>query len=233
MGAAPLAAAGLALSAIGSGVNFAQQRSQQKRADRIMQQSYDVARENREKATERWQEALGKVGPEGAEAKIAEETAKRRALYEDMTADVAEQATVIPEKDSTPRVVKTYAAKQLGDKLAEARAQMAAYANLGGWKDFLSGANIELGRSAQDVNRLGDFTRGFTQASNMDAASTRAYKPMVPIGDILQAGGSVVSAGSGSGFGGLIPEDSWWRTPMSFGGSSAGQPIDLTMAFKK
>ena len=219
--AAPLMIAGMAASMAGAGVNFAQQRAQSKRADRIMQQSYDVARQNRAKATERWKEALEKVGPEGAEAALAEEAAKRQALYDERTANVAEQTNVIPDKSDTPRVVKTYAAKQLGDKLAEARAQMAAYANLGGWKDALSRAGMEINRSGQDVARYGNFTQGWTQAANMDAASTRAKKPTIPIGDLLQAGGSVAMAGSGSGFGGMIPAESWWLKPIEFGKTPA------------
>jgi hypothetical protein len=98
--------------------------------------------------------------------------------------------------EGAPAIVKTEAAKQLGDKLAEMRGMMQARSRLGGWDDRGLATSTALGRSRQDIGRFGIFSQGWASAAAQDAAQRQQEHS--PIGDIMLGAGSLMSMGAGA-----------------------------------
>lgn len=195
MAIAPLAIAGMALAAAGTGVNMMQKKAAEKRAKGVLQASQKRVDRNSAQANQQWQEAAKGVTREQQEADLAAGAAERQGKYDTATADAADVA-LQPGADA-PQVVKSESAKQLGTQLGKARELMAARAQLGGWTDTLLNDKFALNRSGENISQLGNFSLGDARAAQFDAQDTLAHKGP-PIGDILMGLGSMMSMGAGA-----------------------------------
>lgn len=197
MAIAPLAIAGMAMSAAGAGLNFMQKKQQESKADELLRASRKRVEANTAMARADLQRSMDLTTKGQQEADKAANEAKRGEAYDAATQDAASVA-LAPQSDA-PQVVKSESAKQLGDQLSKARDLMAARAKLGGWSDTLFNNSMQLNRNARDINMWGNFSLGDEAAAQQDAAATRAHKGL-PIGDILMgAGGALTMAGGGIG----------------------------------
>jgi hypothetical protein len=208
--AAPaIAAASTALAVGGTAYNVMEQRRKAREIEKTRNAAMARVEKGRREATQAWNEALTQTSKGSQDEQIAEQAARERALYEAATGDVAESAA--PEKLASadaPKVVKTEMARQLGDKLEQARQQQIALANLKGWdrSKFLTG--IDLSRAGQKIGQLAGFQQGWAGAAQSDA--TNIAQQHSPIGDILsglgQAGMQAGAADwSSLGWGGAAP----------------------------
>lgn len=192
---APVAIAGLALAAAGTAYNYAEKKKTQAAVKDIHKQAQKKIDANTAQAMGRWQESLGELTPEAQEALQAEKAGQRYEDFEAATSDVPDATNVMQTAEGAPAIVKAEAAKQLGDQLGKMKGMMQARSRLGGWDDRGLATNIMLGRSGQDINQLGNFSRGWAGAAAQDAA-LRAQQHK-PIGDILMGVGSLMSMGAG------------------------------------
>jgi len=194
MAIAPLAIAGMAMMAAGTGLNYMQKKKAESRAKSVLKDSEKRVDQNSAMARLALNNSQERTTRPQQEADAAANTAERQGVYDAATADAADVA-LQPQADA-PQVVKSESARQLGDQLGKARELMASRAKLGGWTDTLFDNSIALNRNSQDIGMYSNFSLGDAAAAQKDAAATAAKKGF-PIGDILMGAGSLMSMGSG------------------------------------
>lgn len=249
---APLAMAGMALSAVGAGANFLEKRKNQNKIEAMQRKAGKQIDRNTAAATQRWGESLQGLTKESQQTMSDEAAAKRMAAYEEATSDIPEATNVMQTNEGAPAIVKAEAAKQLGNQLASLRGMMQAKSRLGAWGDRGLDTNIMLGRSGQDIARLGNFSLG--TAEELDRNVAMQANKTNGIGDILMGVGSLAGmAGGIGGVGGesqlagvagpfgdaqpyamISPDANWWTrltTPwnakkvVNYGGDPMGPPM--------
>lgn len=219
-------AIGMAMQAGGAVANYMDKKKTASAVNKIQQRGQHKVDANTAQAMQAWDAALARMTPEEQERLKNEGADSRMAAFQKATTDVPEATNVMGATEGAPALVKTEAAKQLGDKLAAMTSMMQAKSRLGGWDDRGQATNIMLNRAGQDISRLGDFSRGDTNVTQQLMAA-RAQKKN-PLGDILQGAGSLMSMSGGMfGAGGSMAGSSL------FGGSptmvSAGPGSSLLM----
>lgn len=140
------------------------------------------------------------IAPAAMENIQAGQQAERTDAITDSMPDLED----IPLAGSTPEVVRTEIANRLAQVLSEGKEEAKALGRLGSYGDswFQQGArNADVGRRLA-VNS--DYTAGNLAIlpAAQDIAETRAYKPISPLGGILQGLGNAIGSGGGSFFGG-------------------------------
>lgn len=120
----------------------------------------------------------------------------------------------IPLSGSAPQVIQSDLAKKMGEVLAGSKKQAAAQSKLSGYGDMW----LDQGFADQNAGRNLSVDSNFANGNmallpyQQDFAETRAYKPISPLGGLLQGfGGAIGSMGGG---GGLTPKKSY-TSPMS------------------
>lgn len=236
MGFDPLTMLSLASVAGGAGFNFLEGKDKEKDLRRMGERRQEVAQKNSAQAKKRWDESLAGLSRDAQEQGVAEDEAKRMAAYEQATADAPAATQLMNTGEATPVVVKTDAAKKLGDALAQMRSRMQAQARLGAWGDRDVATNIMLGRSGQEIADWRNKSAGMRAAIDADMR-TRAADDGGPLGDILMGLGSVglgAAAGGGAGPAGWLGdqlEGTWLTTPF-VGGVDDPMQIGLQTATK-
>lgn len=115
----------------------------------------------------------------------------------------------IPLAGSAPAVVKSELAKRIGEAIKGSKDSAARQAKLSGYGDsWLDQGfqDVETGRNlAQNANFAGGNMA--IMPYQQDIAEMRAYKPISPMGGLLQGFGSAVSSFGGSG--GMVKKKSY------------------------
>lgn len=115
---------------------------------------------------------------------------------------IPDQPTVsAPVSGSAPTVVKSEIAKRMADALGGAREQAQRLGTLGGYGDMWFDQGLQDTATGRDLSQNANFASGNMAILpyQQDIAETRAYKPISPIGGLLQGLGSGISSFGGSG----------------------------------
>lgn len=152
------------------------------------------------------------IKPEETDKAQKEATQERQ---ETLETAVPEAPVSAPVSGSAPTVVKSELAKRMGEAMQGAKQQAKNLGALGGYGDMWLDQgfkDVTAGRGiAQDAN----FAAGNMAILpfQQDIAEMRAYKPISPLGGLLQGFGSGISSFAGGG--GALPKKSY-RSPNYF-----------------
>lgn len=140
---------------------------------------------------------------------------RETALETAVQSSPAEDAAVVgvSTSGSAPQVVRAEMAKRMSDAIGETKQQAQRAAKLGSYGD----AWMQQGFKDVEANRQISVDANFAAGNSallphqQDFAETRAYRPVSPIGGLLQGFGSMLGSAGGS-FGAARPErrvDPW------------------------
>lgn len=205
--------AGPALSAIGAGIQQRQIAANQRRMadarnqelrrtlaknDELAERSRDIF-DARRKATQQTEmEDAQKKAEEGRQVEL-------EAAVEDTPAPAANVSLA----GSAPTVVKSEIAKRMAEAVSGAREQARRLGTLGGYGDMWLGQGFENMQAGRDLAHNANFASGNMALLpyQQDIAEMRAYKPVSPIGGLLQGAGGLLSSYAGGG--GALPRRSY------------------------
>lgn len=145
---------------------------------------------------------------EGPELDKAEQEAKEKRSQELEAA--AEQtpapAADVPLAGSTPQVVQSDMAKRFQNAINQSKDQASRLGILSGYGDMWLNQGFADMQAGRDLGTYSNFASGNMALLpyQQDIAETRAYRPISPIGGILQGVGGML--GSYAGGGGGIPK---------------------------
>jgi hypothetical protein len=184
---------GMAVAAAGAAMQTANTVAKRQQMGDIADRTRAKVEAERKKALGAWEQGLNKLTPEEQRKAIEEETAKRQAAYEAAAADRPPEMNVIHTDASTPAIVKTEAAKQLGQKLDVARAQLAGQAKMSGFDANTWLQNLGLTDTGRKVGMGANFMSGWQNAGQTDAANVMGGTSTgAQLGDLLSAAGSTM-----------------------------------------
>src|SRR4051812_33371156 len=130
-----VALASAAMQAAGAAYNMIDQSKTNAAVSKIGSRARKQVKQNTAEAMGEWNGALDKLTPQQQEALAQADADKRMQSYDAATADVPEATNVMHSATGAPALVKTDAAKKLGDQLAQMKSMMQARSRLGGWDD--------------------------------------------------------------------------------------------------
>lgn len=147
---------------------------------------------------------------EGPELDKAEQEAKEKRSQE---LEIAAEQTPAPAADvplagSTPQVVQSDMAKRFQNAISQSKDQAHKLSVLGGYGDMWLNQGFADTQAGRDLGTYSNFASGNMALLpyQQDFAETRAYKPISPLGGILQGVGGMI--GSYAGGGGGVPKRS-------------------------
>lgn len=139
---------------------------------------------------------------EGQELDKAEQEAKEKRSQELEAA--AEQtpapAADVPLAGSTPQVVQSDMAKRFQNAINQSKDQASRLGVLGGYGDMWLNQGFADMQAGRDLGTYSNFAAGNMALLpyQQDIAETRAYRPISPIGGILQGVGGMIGSYAGS-----------------------------------
>lgn len=98
---------------------------------------------------------------------------KRQQTYADTSAQGQGVPGEFVGKTSTPAEVRTELASRVADYLSKGRTEMQNKAKLGAFGDTQFNNNVNVGRTGQQLDMLGDFTRGSQGALGMEMTNAQ------------------------------------------------------------
>lgn len=116
-------------------------------------------------------------------------------------ADEAPQAAQeVSLSGSAPTVVKSDLARRMGDAMKASKQQAQSLGKLGGYGDTWLGQGIMDTEAGRDIAQNANFAGGNLAILpyKQDIAESRAYKPISPLGGLMQGLGSMASSYGGS-----------------------------------
>lgn len=184
---------GMAVAAAGAAMQTATTMQKQKQMGDIADDTRKRVEARRKEALSAWEQGLNKLTPEQQRQQIADETAKKNAAYKEAMADAPPQMNIVHTDASTPTIVKTEAAKQLGEKLDMARAQLAGQAKMQGFDANTWLQNLGLVYTGQKVGQQANFMSGEQNAMATDIENVKNSTPVMgQLGDMLSAAGGMM-----------------------------------------
>lgn len=139
----------------------------------------------------------------------ADESAKAEQQAKDKRQDTLETAVEetptspadVPISGSAPTVVRSELAKRMSEAMSGAKGQAQRLGTLGGYGDAWLNQGFQDAAAGRDIAQQANFASGNMSILpyQQDIAETRAYKPISPIGGLLQGFGSMVGSYGGGG----------------------------------
>lgn len=221
-----LGAAGAAASAIGTMIQQQQANANQVRMaearnnelKRTLIKNDALAQQSRDTFNERTQKI-------NAEEMAADQDQATQTREDAMTAAVdsaPQPAAEVALSGSAPAVVKSELAKRMSDAITSTKQSAARQAKLAGYGDSWLNQGFKDVEAGRDIAQDANFASGNMALLpyQQDIAEMRAYKPISPLGGLLQGFGSMVSSYAGSGGGG-VPKKQMFA-PGSWAAANAG-----------
>lgn len=209
---------GSGISAVGTIVQQKQQRKQQQDiADarnnelrRTMQKNDGLAEEGRD----RFQKRLAEASNENMEAEKAKTEATRTEEGENAVESVVKPdaaADMASLAGSTSEVVKSDLASRMKEALTQGKDQAKAKAKLSAYGDSWLDQGFADTNAGRDIGVTQNFAAGNSAILPyaQDFAEQRAYRPISPLGGILQGLGGMMGSMGGTG-GSLLPRKDAW-----------------------
>jgi len=175
------------------------------RLQNTLQKNDKLAQDSREAFNQRQQAATA-----GAiEDDRAKETQERQDTIDQAVQDTAKVTPSISLAGSAPKVVQDTFGKKMSEAIDYGRSQAQKQATLGGYGDAWLGQGFKDVDTGRQLNEQANFAQGNMAILpyQQDIAETRAYKPISPIGGLLQGFGSMI--GSAGGSGGIVPKKNY------------------------
>lgn len=118
-----------------------------------------------------------------------------------------------------PKVVQSEFAKRIGDAMNESKAKAGRLGDLAGYGDMWANQGFADNEANRNIAQDANFAAGnwAILPYQQDIAETRAYKPISPLGGLLQGLGGMASSYGG---GGMVPKKP--KVPTSYWQSNAG-----------
>jgi len=200
--------AGSGMGMVGSGIqqreaNANQERMAEARNNelrRTLAKNDELAQKSREAFNERQQNTTADALAQDQE----DATQKRDDTLQEAVAETPSPVANVSLSGSAPQVVQSELAGRMKEAMSDGKKQAQNLSKLNGYGDTWLNqgfADVETGRDiAQDAN----FASGnlAIMPYQQDIAETRAYKPISPLGGLLQGAGSMLGSYAG-GSGGL------------------------------
>lgn len=191
----PLTATALALTAVGTAVQYQGQRQAQKAMSAA--QAAESARQAklRGEAQGLFEESLGKQSAEAQTKRLADAQAEREAAT--VGNQQSGQVVSVPVQGGTPSIVADETAAQVGAGNIQARDEAMAKAALAAFGDLQLGNALLNARYGAQQGQLANFMQGSAGVlpTEMAAASRKGDKTKM-FGDLLVAGGQLAGMGA-------------------------------------
>lgn len=197
--------AGPVISGVGAAIQQRQMEANQRRMAearnqelrRVLSKNDELAQRSREVFEAR------RRATEGQELDKAEQEAKEKRSQELETAAEQTPAPVadVPLAGSTPQVVQSDMAKRFQNAINQSKDQANKLGILSGYGDMWVNQGFADMQAGRDIGTYSNFASGNMALLpyQQDIAEMRAYKPISPIGGILQGVGGMLSSYGGGG----------------------------------
>lgn len=208
-------AAMLGSAALSAGGSMIQQNEAQANAERQAQARNDklkqtlarndaLAKDSREQFDQRQKQ----IQPDQMEADAKKATEERQATLDAATTEAPTPVGNASLSGSAPTVVKSELAKRVATAMGQAKEDARNLGKLGGYGDAWFNQGIEDTNVGRNLGQNANFASGNMAILpyQQDIAEQRAYKPISPIGGIMQGLGSVLGSYGG---GGMVPKKSY------------------------
>lgn len=203
--------AGPLLSAGGAMIQAKEEQANQKRMAEarneklrgVMAKNDQLADESRAEFNARQQKATA----ESIEAERAAKTDERSQNLEAAVTEAPAAVENVSLSGSAPTVVKSELAKRMSTALGQATDSAKAQAKLGGYGDAWLGQGFQDVQAGRNIGQNANFAAGNLAILpyQQDIEETRAYRPISPLGGLLQGFGGMVSSYGGGG----VPKKSY------------------------
>ena len=208
--------AGPVLSAAGGAIqrNEAQENAERmaearnKRLNMTLAKNDALAEKSRDEFNQRQQNATKDKIDESQEQK----TEQRQDTLEQAITPAEDAVADVSLSGSAPTVVRSELAKKMADVMGESKANAQRLATLGGYGDTWLDQGFQDVDAGRGINTNANFAQGNMSILpyQQDIAEQRAYKPISPLGGLLQGFGSAVSSyGGGMGVPKTSYKDPW------------------------
>lgn len=207
--------AGPALSAVGAGITASEQeknmramaeaRNEKMRA--TMLKNDELARQSRAEFDTRQQKST----TEQIEADRADKTQQRSDTLEQAVAEAPQESAGVSLSGSSPTVVKSEIAKRMATAMGQATDSAKAQAKLGGYGDTWLDQGFQDVTAGRNIGQNANFASGNLAILpyQQDIAETNAYKPVSPLGGLLQGFGGMLGSYGGGGMPKKSLTDPW------------------------
>lgn len=157
----------------------------------------ELAQRSRETFNERNQ----KVQAEQTDQAQKDAQENRQEVLETAVEETPAPAQNVALSGSAPTVVKSELAKRMGEAIGGAKEQAKKLGTLGGYGDMWLGQGFQDVQAGRSIANDANFASGNMAILpyQQDIAEMRAYKPISPIGGLLQGFGSMLGSYGGGG----------------------------------
>lgn len=201
---------GPALSSVGSMIQASEQEANNRRMaearnERLrntMAQNDRLAEQSRAEFDARQRQST----TESIEGDRAQKTAERSDTLEQAVQEAPKESAGVSLSGSAPTVVKSELAKRMAAAMGQATDSAKAQAKLGGYGDTWLNQGFQDVTAGRNIGQNANFASGNLAILpyQQDIAEMRAYKPISPIGGLLQGFGSMLGS-----YGGGMPKKSY------------------------
>ena len=148
---------------------------------------------------------------ESIEGDRAQKTAERSDTLEQAVQEAPKEAAGGSLSGSAPTVVKSELAKRMAAAMGQATDSAKAQAKLGGYGDTWLNQGFQDVTAGRNIGQNANFASGNLAIlpHQQDIAEMRAYKPISPIGGLLQGFGSMLGSYGGGGMPKKSLTDPW------------------------
>jgi hypothetical protein len=142
-----------------------------------------------------------KASADQIETDRQQKTAERSDTLEQAVQEAPKEAAGVSLSGSAPTVVKSELAKRMAAAMGQATESAKAQAKLGGYGDTWLDQGFQDVTAGRNIAQNANFASGNLSILpyQQDIAEMRAYKPISPIGGLLQGFGGMLSSYGGSG----------------------------------
>lgn len=212
-GSALSAAGGLAQQSEAAANAKRQAKARNDELNRTLQTNDKLAQQSRDAYNQRQQTASADAIKQDQQA----QTANRDQTLQQAVQPADQASAGVSISGSAPTVVKSELAKKMADVMATGKQRAQNLATLGGYGDSWLNQGLQDQNTGLDLGVNSNFSQGnmATLPYRQDVAETRAYKPISPIGGLLQGFGSMLGSYAGGGgtfggFGSAVPKKDPW-----------------------
>jgi hypothetical protein len=196
---------GPALSSVGSMIQASEQEANNRRMaearnERLrntMTKNDRLAEQSRAEFDARQRQST----TESIEGDRAQKTAERSDTLEQAVQEAPKESAGVSLSGSAPTIVKSELAKRMAAAMGQATDSAKAQAKLGGYGDTWLNQGFQDVTAGRNIGQNANFASGNLAIlpHQQDIAEMRAYKPISPIGGLLQGFGSVLGSYGGGG----------------------------------
>lgn len=202
-----------ALSAVGAGVQQKEMAENARRQADARNERLNLTLQKNDKLADESRDAFDARAKQMQEQQVQDgqkkATDERQATLEQAVDAAPVDSGEIPLAGSAPEVVKSELAKRIGEAVKGSKESAARQATLAGFGDSWLDQGFKDVETGRNLAQQANFAQGNMSILpyQQDVAEMQAYRPISPIGGLLQGFGSAV--GSFGGSGGLVKKKNY------------------------